>query len=128
MKISEYLENNRGVGILSTASSDGEVNAAVYARPHVVAPDKVAFIMRERLSRANIKQNRRAHYLFLEEGVKSRGMRLHLDMIEETDDPEEINRLSRREQPSDDGERRYLVTFRVQKALSLLGGRELSIN
>ena len=128
MKISEYLENIRGVGILSTASSDGEVNAAVYARPHVVAPDKVAFIMRERLSRANIKQNRRAHYLFLEEGVKSRGMRLHLDMIEETDDPEEINRLSRREQPSDDGERRYLVTFRVQKALSLLGGRELSIN
>ena len=128
MKISEYLENNRGVGILSTASNDGEVNAAVYARPHVVAPDKVAFIMRERLSRANIKQNRRAHYLFLEEGVKSRGIRLYLDMIEETDAPEVISGLSRREQPSDDGERRYLVTFRVQKALSLLGGRELSIN
>ncbi len=49
-------------------------------------------------------------------------------MIEETDDPEVINGLSRRERPSDDGERRYLVTFRVQKALSLLGGRELSIN
>lgn len=128
MKISEYLENNRGVGILSTASNDGEVNGAVYARPHVVAPDKVAFIMRERLSRANIKQNAHAHYLFLVEGAKSRGFRLHLDMLEETDDPESINKLSRREIQADDDERRYLVTFRVRKALSLLGGRELSIN
>ncbi len=128
MKISEYLENNRGVGILSTASSDGEVNGAVYARPHVVAPDKVVFIMRERLSRANIKQNPQAHYLFLEEGVKSRGIRLYLDMIDETDDPEAIKKLSRRERQPDDDERRYLVTFRVQKALSLLGGRELPIN
>ena len=128
MKISEYLDNNSGIGILSTASGDGEVNGAVYARPHVVAPDKVAFIMRERLSRANIKQNAHAHYLFLEEGAKSKGIRLHLDMLEESDDPEVIRRLSRREPRSDDEERRYLVTFRVRKALSLLGGRELSIN
>ena len=128
MKISEYLENIRGVGILSTASKNGEVNGSVYARPHVVAPDKVAFIMRERLSRANIKQNTRAHYLFLEQGTKSRGIRLHLDMLEETDDPEAIKKLSRREQSYDDEERRYLVTFRVRKALSLLGGRELSFN
>ncbi len=128
MKISEYLDNNSGIGILSTASSDGEVNGAVYARPHVVAPDKVAFIMRERLSRANIKQNAHAHYLFLEEGAKSNGIRLQLDMLEESDDPEVIRRLSRREPRSDDEERRYLVTFRVRKALSLLGGRELLIN
>ena len=128
MKISEYLDNNSGIGILSTASSDGEVNGAVYARPHVIAPDKVAFIMRERLSRANIKQNAHAHYLFMEEGTKSKGIRLHLDMLEESEDPEEIKRLSRREPQSDDAERRYLVTFRVSKALSLLGGRELSIN
>ncbi|MGI9537447.1 MAG: pyridoxamine 5'-phosphate oxidase family protein [Desulfocapsaceae bacterium] len=128
MKISEYLENNRGVGILSTASNNGEVNAAVYARPHLVAADKIAFIMRERLSRANIKQNAHAHYLFLEEGGKSKGIRLHLDLLEESQDPEAIKKLSRRMRQPDDEEPRYLVTFRVRKALSLLGGRELSIN
>ena len=128
MKLSEYLENNRGVGILSTANRDGEVNAAVYARPHVIAPDRIAFIMRERLSRANLKKNVHAHYMFLEEGTKSRGIRLHLDMLEETDDIELIKVLSRRSSQSGDGENRFLVTFKVRKALKLLGGEELPVN
>lgn len=128
MKLSEYLENKRGVGILSTANNEGEVNAAVYARPHVIASDRVAFIMRERLSRANLKKNLHAHYMFLEEGTKSRGIRLHLDMLEETDDPQLIKVLSRRSNQSSDGEHRFLVTFRVRKALSVLGGEELPVN
>lgn len=128
MKLAEYLENNRGIGILSTANSSGEVNGAVYAKPHVIASDTIAFIMRERLSRANLKENMRAHYLFVEEGGKSKGIRLHLDMTEETDDPGLVSALSRRRTRPDDDERRYLVTFKVRKALALLGGNEIAFD
>lgn len=128
MKLSDYLENHRGVGILSTANGAGEVNGAVYAKPHVIGRDEIAFIMRERLSRANLKQNVNAHYLFVEEGGKSEGIRLHLDMIEENDDQELVGKLSRRPQRPGDGERRYLVTFKVRKALALLGGSEVHLD
>ncbi|MEJ2056274.1 MAG: pyridoxamine 5'-phosphate oxidase family protein [Desulfofustis sp.] len=118
MKLAEYLDFTTGVGILSTANNAGEVNAAVYSRPHILDRDIVAFIMRERLSRANLLENRQAHYLFLEENSKSRGLRLHLDMIEETDDIEEVKSFSRN---------RYLVTFKVTKVLALLGPREIEL-
>ncbi len=127
MKLAEYLDFTKGVGILSTANNRGEVNAAVYSRPHILDRDVVAFIMRERLSRANLLENKHAHYLFLEGNSKSEGVRLHLDMIEETDDIEEIRSFSRRKNVADDGENRYLVTFRVTKVLALLGPREIEL-
>ena len=127
MKLAEYLDFTAGTGILSTANSQGQVNAAVYSRPHILDRDIVAFIMRERLSRANLLENRHAHYLFLEENSKSRGVRLHLDMIEETDDLEEVKSFSRRKNVDDDGENRYLVTFKVTKVLALLGPREIEL-
>lgn len=127
MKLAEYIDFTTGVGILSTANSNGEVNAAVYSRPHILDHDIVAFIMRERLSRANLLENRHAHYLFLEENSKSKGIRIHLDMIDETDDMEEIRSFSRRKNVADDEENRYLVTFRVTKVLALLGPREIEL-
>lgn len=127
MKLAEYLDFTTGVGILSTANRQGEVNAAVYSRPHILDRNIVAFIMRERLSRANLLENNHAHYLFLEENSKSRGVRLHLDMLEETDDREEVKSFSRRKNVADDDENRYLVTFRVTKALALLGPKEIEL-
>lgn len=32
-ELKDYFENTTGVGILSTASADGRVDAAVYSRP-----------------------------------------------------------------------------------------------
>lgn len=128
MKLAEYLDNTEGTGILSTAGGKGEVNGAVYGRPHILDRDVIAFVMRERLSRANLLENKSAHYLFLEENSKSRGVRLYLDMIDETDDIEEVKSFSRRKINTDDGENRYLVTFKVRKVLSVLGGREIFLD
>lgn len=128
MNLSNYMDNSRGVGILSTSGINGEVNAAVYARPHVLGEDTVGFIMRDRLSRANLRQNSHAHFLFVEEGGKSRGIRLHLDMVGETDDSEQINEITRKEQLDNNHEKRYFVTFKVQKVLPLLGSEEISLN
>ena len=34
MRLDEYFENARGVGVLSTSDAGGKVNAAIYGRPH----------------------------------------------------------------------------------------------
>jgi len=36
MTLNEYFENTTGMGVLATADRDGLVNAAMYARPHVI--------------------------------------------------------------------------------------------
>ena len=48
MKLSEYFENSKGVGILSTADKEGKVNAAIYSRPHFMGEDTIAFIAADR--------------------------------------------------------------------------------
>ena len=57
MSQSDYFENTAGTGILATANSDGNVDVAVYANPHMIDEQTVAFIMNERLSYQNITSN-----------------------------------------------------------------------
>ena len=127
MNLSNYLESHEGIGILSTANNNGEVNGAVYARPHALDEDTVVFVMRERLSRANLLENRHAHFLFLEEGSRSKGVRLHLEMIDEIKDNDIIRMFSRRKKTDGDEEYKYLVKFKVKKALQLIGGQEVEL-
>lgn len=54
MNIEQYFDEKKGVGILSTASGEGVVNSAVYARPHVLEGGQVAFIMRDKLTHGQI--------------------------------------------------------------------------
>ena|GEM_PF-3646200 len=57
MGLEEYFEGNKGFGVLATAGGDGTVDVAVYARPHVVDEETVAFIMADRLSHRNLQSN-----------------------------------------------------------------------
>jgi len=50
MSLSDYFENVQGRGILATADSDGMVDLAIYAKPHVIDETTIAFVMRERLT------------------------------------------------------------------------------
>ena len=52
-----YFENVRGTGVLATADSEGRVKVALHARPHVMEDGTLAFVMLERLTRHNLKQN-----------------------------------------------------------------------
>ena len=70
MNLSEYFEKATGMGILATSDSAGAVNAAVYAKPHFIDEETVAFIMADKLTHHNIEQNPRAAYLFKEAGEK----------------------------------------------------------
>ena len=126
MTVIEYFENTQGTGILATADDSGEVDAAVYARPHFVEERTVAFIMADRLSHRNLQSNPHAAYLFIEQGEGYKGKRLHLTKIAEETDPQKIQAMRRRPLPPDCGyesESKYLVHFRIDRVRPL-GGDE----
>jgi len=127
MKLAEYFENTKGVGVLATADRSGKVDAAVYSRPHSMADGTLAFIMRDRLTHANIQSNPHAAYLFIEEGSGYRGKRLFLTKIREEENSALIDTLNRRIYPADKERRkesRFLVYFKIDKVLPLIGAGE----
>ena len=122
-ELKEYFENITGVGILSTASAEGRVDAAVYSRPHVMEDDTLAFIMRDRLTHKNIRENPHAIYLFIEEGPGYNGKRLFLTMVREEVDSELLYELRRRQYPPEKDRRevKFLVFFKLDMELPLIG-------
>lgn len=124
MRLSEYFEEKKGIGILATADKKGSVNAAIYARPHFMDDGSITFIMADRLSHENLKSNPHASYLFIEEGKRSTGKRLYLKKIKEEQNSELIDSLrrNRRYKEREYSERkRYLVYFTIEKVLPLIG-------
>ena len=123
MKLSEYFENTDGTGVLATADDKGNVDAALYARPHCLDETTVAFVMNERLSYKNLTSNQKAAYLFLEKGPTYKGKRLYLTKTREETDVELIESMRRRKtdkyQESD--LKKYLVYFSVDKTRPLVG-------
>jgi hypothetical protein len=124
MKLKEYFESMKGRGILATADAGGLVDAAVYARPHVMDEETLAFIMLDRLTRQNLQTNPNAAYLFMEEGDTYRGKRFFLTKLKEEQDVEKIQNLRRRKYPDVKEKEEYLVYFRVNKVLPLVGAGE----
>jgi hypothetical protein len=124
MTLREYFAKTNGTGILATADVSGAVDAAVYARPHFVDDQTVAFIMADRLSHGNLQSNPRAAYLFIEQGPGHEGRRLHLTKVSETADPSAIEAVRRRPLPPECAascETRFLVHFRIDRVRPLVG-------
>jgi len=128
MKLSEYFEKKSGTSVLATADDKGIVNAAIYSRPHFMDEETIAFIMADRLTHANLQSNPHAAYLFMESGETYAGKRLYLTKIKEEKDSPLIATLRRRKtyaaKKSYEAETKYLVYFRVDKVLPLIGDRE----
>lgn len=124
MNISEYFSAQKGRGVLATADSDGKVDAAVYASPHILDGETVAFIMRDRLTHHNLQSNPHAAFLFMEDGPGYKGLRLFLTKIREEQDSELLFSLRRREYKESEEVRGplFLVAFKVDKVLPLIGG------
>lgn len=124
MTLKDYFENTRGVGVLSTADAEGDVDSAIYARPHVMEDGAFAFIMRDRLSHRNLQSNPKAAYLFLEDGPGYKGKRFSLTKVTEESDPDKIESLRRRSAPAGEAggdEAKFLVYFRVDGERPLIG-------
>lgn len=124
MDLKKYLEDQKGFGVLSTADKDGQVNAAVYSRPHFFEDGTVGFIMNNKLTYSNLQSNGYANFLFRQdpegEDRNYEGVRLYLKKVSEDDDQDRIAKLRRRFY-GDDRDGRHLVIFSIEKNLPLLG-------
>ena len=121
MKLTEYFDSKKGIGVLSTADSEGKVDAAIYARPHFMEDGSLAIIMRDRLSHHNLQSNPYATYLFKEEGSGYSGKRLFLTRVREEENTELLESLRRRKSTYGNGDDRFLVFFKLDKELPLVG-------
>jgi len=130
MSLSDYFEKVTGVGILATADSQGRVDVALYARPHVISEDELAFIMGDHLSHDNVTANPHGAYLFLEQGGRGaqedagyHGVRLYLTRTQEETDPEKIEAFRRDNRKGRDygTQKKFLVHFKVDGTRRLVG-------
>jgi len=127
MSLQNYFENVKGLGIMATADSDGMVDLAVYAKPHVIDDTTVAFVMRERLSHQNLKSNPNAAYMFVEKGDGYRGKRLYLTEIREETNSSLIEEFRKKQPeicPAGDDSNKYLVFFQVNDVWPLVGDKQ----
>ena len=121
MELKEYFERTEGSGILATADSEGKVDAAIYARPHFLDDGTIALIMRDRLTHHNLQSNSHACYMFIEKGAGYKGKRFFLTKVGEEQDSELLASLRRRQYLDEKDESKFLVFFRIDKELPLVG-------
>jgi len=120
MELKNYFETTTGTGILSTADRHGHVDSAVYSRPHFL-DDKIAFIMRDRLTHKNLESNPHAVYLFIEDGPGYAGKRIYLTKVNEEKNSKRMDFLKRRKKDSNSEEDKFLVFFELNHERPLVG-------
>ncbi len=79
MKLSELFKE-AGRGVIATSNTLGEVNVAIYAAPHVVDDETLAWGMTEGRTYRNVMENPRAAYLYMYAGAGYSGARLGLKL------------------------------------------------
>ena len=121
MNLSDYFEKTEGLGLLATADSEGKVDLAIYARPHVIDQNTIALITSDKLTHKNLQSNPNAAYMFVEKGPGYSGKRLYLTKIREQTDPELIESMRRRKRKANtaDQSKKFLVYFRVDNVRPL---------
>ncbi len=127
-----YFAAAKGTGVLATADKAGNVNAAIYARPYVIDANTIAFVMADRRSYANVCENPKAAYLFVEETQGYAGKRLYLTRTGEETNPARVAKLraeyakeyGRAYCPADATGTAFLVYFRVDGIRALIGDAE----
>jgi len=123
MSLAEYFEEIKGLGVLATSDSEGNVDIAVYSRPYIIDENTIAFSMLEKLSHSNIQANPKAAYMFVEDGPGYKGKRLHLTKTGEEKDEERIKQIRQQHSKAKDYDEkvRHLIYFTVDKIRPLVG-------
>lgn len=124
MNLAAYFEKAEGTGILATSDQEGWVDMALYAKPHVVDQQTVAFVMKERLSHKNLKSNLHAAYLFLETAPGFLGLRIYLTLLREETNQTLVDQLRKKQPmmfPAEDDSSKFVVFFHVERMRPLVG-------
>jgi len=95
MKVGDVLKPG-GRGVIATASRTGVVNMAVYAVPHVVDDETVAWGMTDGRTWNNVRENPNASYAYFAPGEGFRGARLTLSLSRTEDSGEMLEKIRER--------------------------------
>lgn len=86
---------NPGLGVMSTSSSDGRVNSAVYARPHIIDETTLVWGMTDKRTYQNLTRNRHAAFLFKTDQPGFNGVRLALELIRTEEEGELLTMIKK---------------------------------
>jgi hypothetical protein len=92
MKLAELFPEG-GRGIIGTAGANGAVNLAVFAVPHVIDEETLAWGFTDGRSLHNLKENPHASYLYLAPTRGYAGWRLTLSLKKETEEGELLQKI-----------------------------------
>ena len=95
MKLAELFPEG-GRGVIGTADASGVVNLAVFAIPHVIDEETLAWGFSEGRSIANLRANPHASYLYLAPSRGHSGWRLTLTLKEEKGEGELLAQIKAR--------------------------------
>ena len=102
MTIGDVLKPG-GRGVIGTASKTGVVNMAVYAIPHIVDKETVAWGMTDGRTLDNVRENPNASYAYFAPGEGFRGARLTLSLSRTEDSGEMLAKIRERTAASSPG-------------------------
>ena len=122
MKIGDVLKPG-GRGVIGTASKAGVVNMAVYAVPHVVDAETVAWGMTDGRTWNNVRENPNASYTYFAPGEGFRGARLTLSLSRTEDSGEMLAKIRERTGASSPGNPeavRHVAYFKVVETRPLV--------
>lgn len=113
-----------GRGIIGTADANGVVNMAVFATPHLIDEETLAWGFTDGRSLANLRQNPHASYLYLAPTRGFSGWRLSMTMIKEATEGELLEKIkasaTRAAGPQAGSATRHVVYFKVDEVRPLM--------
>ena len=112
-----------GRGVIGTASKSGVVNMAVYAIPHIVDDETVAWGMTDGRTWDNVRENPNASYTYFAPGEGFRGARLTLSLSRTEDSGEMLAKIRERTDATSPGNPeavKHVAYFKVVEARPLV--------
>lgn len=82
-KVMEMFNRENRIGVLATADSNGDVNAAVFGSPRMIDEDTVIMAIGENRSFKYLQENPKASFIVVEPGqtpASWKGVRLYLEV------------------------------------------------
>ncbi|MGE5189569.1 MAG: pyridoxamine 5'-phosphate oxidase family protein [Gemmatimonadota bacterium] len=123
MKLSEYLAAG-GSGVIATADRDGTINTAVYAAPHFVDENTVAWGMTDGRTYRNLCENPNAAFLHRAPGDGAAGVRMTLKLEQLRDTGDMLDAIRARARTVSGGAAadmvRYVAFFKVVETRPLM--------
>lgn len=123
MNLAEYFDKMKGMGVMATADSTGNVNVAAISKPMLMDDETVAFVMAGHLTYRNLQSNPQAAYLFKEKDSYG-GKRLYMTKIREEEGGDLMETVRKKRYPIFTtkyvNESKYVVVFHLDRVLPLV--------